>query len=334
MSVKPTIHVIGTGGTISGVGSSATGTAYESGRVGASELVAEVEGLFQFPNIQTENLFASGSENLGPVQWRILARRIEELTKSRDVDGVVITHGTATLEEASFFLDLVCKPIKPVVLTAAMRPATALSADGPANLYQAILAAASPQLKGHGILLVMNGTVIPGWQAIKTDSAALESFCAYPNGIIGRISGERLIVSSESCPSPLSGRFPDHLNKDSKLPLVRVIFLRGGYEEGLLEDWIKKDCRGVVIAGFGAGTLPDTVANRIAKMELSEFVIVVSSRVPRLMVMSETMTQIEGYSAVPSGFLNPQKSALLLSLALEDGLQTAEIASLCKQLYS
>jgi len=334
MSGKPTIHVIGTGGTISGAGSSATATAYESGQVEASELVAEVEGLSQVPSIETENLFTTGSENLGPVQWRILARRIEELTKSRDVDGVVVTHGTDTLEEASFFLDLVCNPSKPVVLTAAMRPATALSADGPANLYQAILAAASPQLKGHGILLVMNGTVIPGWQAIKTDSAALESFCAYPNGIIGRISGERLIVSSESCPSPLSGRFHDHLNKDGKLPLVRVIFLRGGYEEGLLEDWIKKDCRGVVIAGFGAGTLPDTVANRIAKLVRSECVIVVSSRVLRVMVMSETMTQIESCNAVPSGFLNPQKSALLLSLALEDGLQTAAIASLFKKLYS
>ena len=334
MTGKPTIHVIGTGGTISGAGSSATAAAYESGQVEASELVAEVEGLSQVPSIETENLFATGSENLGPVQWRILARRIEELTKSRDVDGVVVTHGTDTLEEASFFLDLVCKPSKPVVLTAAMRPATSLSADGPANLYQAILAAVSPQLKGHGILLVMNGTVIPGWQAIKTDSAALESFCAYPNGIIGRISGERLIVSGESCSSPLSGRFTDHLNKDSKLPLVRVIFLRGGYEEGLLEDWIKKDCRGVVIAGFGAGTLPDTVTNRIAKMERSECVIVVSSRVPRVMVMSETMTQIEGCNAVPSGFLNPQKSALLLSLALEDGLQTTEIESLFKKLYS
>ena len=334
MTGKPTIHVIGTGGTISGAGSSATAAAYESGQVEASELVAEVERLSQVPSIETENLFATGSENLGPVQWRILARRIEELTKSRDVDGVVVTHGTDTLEEASFFLDLVCKPSKPVVLTAAMRPATALSADGPANLYQAILAAASPQLKGHGILLVMNGTVIPGWQAIKTDSAALESFCAYPSGIIGRITGERLIFSGESRPSPLSGRFPQHLKMDIKLPLVRVIFLRGGYEEGLLEDWIKKDCRGVVIAGFGAGTLPDTVANRIAKMVRSECVIVVSSRVPRVMVISETMTQIESCNAVPSGFLNPQKSALLLSLALKDGLQNAEIASLFKKLYS
>ena len=131
MTVKPKIHVIGTGGTISGAGSSATAAAYESGRVDSSELVAKVEGLLQGLNIQTENLFATGSENLGPVQWKILARRVEELTKSIDVDGVVVTHGTDTLEEASFFLDLVCKPSKPVVLTAAMRPATARSGTSP-----------------------------------------------------------------------------------------------------------------------------------------------------------------------------------------------------------
>ena len=215
-----------------------------------------------------------------------------------------------------------------------MRPATALSADGKANLFQAILAAASPQLKGRGILVVMNGTVIPGCQAIKTDCAALESFRTYPGGIIGRFSGERMIFSGESCPSPLSGRFRDHLQQESKLPFVGVIFLQGGYEKGILEDFIKNDCMGVVIAGFGAGTLPDNVVNRFIEMKNPECVIVVSSRVPKVMVMSETMTQIEGCNAVPSGFLNPQKSALLLSLALEDGLQTDEIASLFKKLYS
>ena len=126
---------------------------------------------------------------------------------------------------------------------------------------------------------------------------------------------------------------PDHLNKEGKLPLVRVIFIRGGSEEVLLEDLIKNNGKGAVIAGFGAGTLPDTVVNQIAKMERTECVIVVSSRVQRVMVMSETMTQIEGWNSIPSGFLNPHKSALLLSLALEDGLQNIEIESLFKKLY-
>ena len=129
-------------------------------------------------DVHTETLFTTGSENLGPHQWRILARRIVELTETSDVDGVVVTHGTDTLEEAAFFLDLVCIPKKPVVLTAAMRPSTSLSADGPMNLFQAVLAATSPQLRNHGILVVMNGLVIPAWQTIKTDSVALDSFCA------------------------------------------------------------------------------------------------------------------------------------------------------------
>ena len=91
-----------------------------------------------------------------------------------------------------------------------------------------------------------------------------------------------------------------------------LIFLRGGYDEGLLGEWIKKDFTGMVIAGFGAGTIPDTVANRISQIERSGCVIVVSSRVPRVMVISETMTKFEGCNTIPSGFLNPQKSALLL----------------------
>ena len=144
-------------------------------------------------DVHTETLFTSGSENLGPHQWRILARRIEELTADSEVDGVVVTHGTDTLEEAAFFLDLVCKPKKPVVLTAAMRPSTALSADGPMNLFQAVLAATSPKLQNHEMLVVMNGLVIPAWQTIKTDSVALDSFCAYPSGPVGKIVGLSLI---------------------------------------------------------------------------------------------------------------------------------------------
>ena len=174
-------------------------------------------------DVHSETLFATGSENLGPHQWRILARRIEELTADSEVDGVVVTHGTDTLEEAAFFLELVCKSGKPVVLTAAMRPSTALSADGPANLFQAVLAATSPQLQSHGLLVVMNGLVIPGWQIIKTDSVALDSFHAYPGGPIGKIVGESLLVFGSPDLSPLVGRFHDHLRNDDELPFVDIV---------------------------------------------------------------------------------------------------------------
>ena len=328
MAARPKIHVIGTGGTISGAGASATAAAYKSGRVDASELIAAVDGLDKLADVQAETLFATGSENLGPVQWRRLALRIEELTASADVDGVVVTHGTDTLEEAAFFLDLVCQPNKPVALTAAMRPATALSADGPANLFQAALTTSSPQLQGPGVLVVMNGQIIPGWQAIKTDSVALGSFCAYPGGPVGRIAGDKLAAIGGQISSPIAGKFHDVLLNDEELPIVDIAVLRGGCGDRPLCNLNEKNSEGLVIAGFGAGTMPDALAAVATERARSGSVIVVSSRVGRVTVLSDTMTPDEADGIIPSGFLNAQKSALLLSLALAVGLERSEIAEL------
>ena len=176
MNSKPTICIIGTGGTIAGAGPSATSANYESGQLDTNKLVNAVSGLEKIANVKTETLFSAGSENLDPKHWRILARRITELSDNPDINAFVVTHGTDTLEEASFFLDLVCKPNKPIVLTGAMRSSTALSADGPANIFHAALTATSPKIKNQGVLVVMNGLIIQGFQASKTDSVAIQSF--------------------------------------------------------------------------------------------------------------------------------------------------------------
>ena len=330
MASKPKIHVVGMGGTIAGVGATATNSAYESGQIDTSDLIAMVEGLDQLADVKSETLFTSGSENLGPKQWQKLACRIEELGESPEVDGVVVTHGTDTLEEAAFFLDLVCKPKKPVVLTAAMRPSTALSADGPANMLQATLTVTSPELRSPGILVTMNGLVIQGWQAIKTHSLSLESFCAYPGGPAGRILGKNLILFGAPGPSPIAGRFHDHLLKDKELPPVEIIFLRGGCGVRPLASLNKNELKGLVISGFGAGTVPEDLAASLPEKMNPKCLVVVSSRVPQVMVIPETMTPIKGGNAVPSGMLNPQKSAILLSLALDEGLTVQEIARLFK----
>ena len=273
-------------------------------------------------------MFATGSENLGPHQWRLLARRIEELTADSEVDGVVVTHGTDTLEEAAFFLELVCKSGKPVVLTAAMRPSTALSADGPANLFQAVLAAISPQLQSHGLLVVMNGLVIPGWQIIKTDSVALDSFHAYPGEPIGKIVGESLLVFGSPNLSPLEGRFHDHLRNDDELPFVDIVLLRGGCGDQPLADFGGNSSKGLVVAGFGGGTMPDNMNGLVAETANSGCTVVVSSRVSRVTVLPETMTSVKSKNVFPSGLLNPQKSALLLSLALDANLDARKLAEL------
>ncbi|MBL6928534.1 MAG: asparaginase [Rhodospirillales bacterium] len=333
MARKPKIHVIGTGGTISGAGDTATAGAYQSGAVEAAQLIAAVDGLDRLADVSAETIFATGSENLGPVQWRQLARRIEEVCASNDVDGVVVTHGTDTLEEAAFYLDLVCRANKPVALTAAMRPATALSADGPANLFQAALSISSPHFQGGGVFVVMNTQVIAGWQAIKTSSVALDSFCAYPGGSVARVVGESLMMIGGRQSSPLAGRFHGVLEKDEELPVVDIVALRGGCGDRPLSNANTNDCKGLVIAGFGSGTMPDTLAAEAADMARSGTVVVVSSRVGRVMVSAHSTSTRLDDGVIPSGCLNPQKSAVLLSLALADGLDAAEIAGLF-QLFS
>jgi L-asparaginase type II len=289
--------------------------------------------LERLADIHSETMFATGSENLGPHQWGILARRIEELTADSEVDGVVVTHGTDTLEEAAFFLELVCKSGKPVVLTAAMRPSTALSADGPANLFQAILAATSPQLQSHGLLVVMNGLVIPGWAIIKTDSVTLDSFHAYPGGPIGKIVGESLLVFGSPNLSPLEGRFHDHLRNDDELPFVDIVLLRGGCGDQPLADFGGNACKGLVVAGFGGGTMPDNLNGLVAETANPGCTVVVSSRVSRVTVLAKTMTSVKSKNVFPSGLLNPQKSALLLSLALDANLTEKHFYFLLKSWF-
>lgn len=303
---------------------------YESGCIDTADLLNSIDGLEKIADIHSETLFATGSENLGPRQWRILGQKVEYLTAKSNVDGIVITHGTDTLEEASFFLGLVCKSNKPVVLTAAMRPGNLLSADGPANLFHAVLAATSPELRHHGLIVVMNGMVIPGWQIIKTDSIALDSFHSYPGGTSVKIVGDRLLVSGPPNLSPILGKFNNYLKHDEDLPSVEILFLRGGFGDAPIDDFFGNDCKGLVIAGFGGGTIPEQLVEILTEKANSGCNIVISSRVMHVTVLLETMTVIKSENVFPSGFLNPQKSALLLALALDARLKSNEVAKLFK----
>jgi len=332
MNSKPTICVIGTGGTIAGSGSSATSANYESGQIDTNELVNAVSGLEKIANVRTETLFSTGSENLGPKNWRILALRINELSENPDINAFIVTHGTDTLEEAAFFLDLVCKPEKPIVLTGAMRSSTALSADGPSNIYQAALTAISPQLTNQGVLQVMNGLIIQGRQAIKTDSLALESFSAYPGRPIGKIVGEKVFIFGIPRPSPIMGRFYNHLLDDIELPFVDIIYMQGGCADHHIKILKKSNPKGIVLAGFGAGTIPDNFADYIYEKASKGCIFIVSSRVSKVTVISDTMTKINNGNVLPAGVLNPQKSAILLSLCLGENLKAHELVKFLKLL--
>lgn len=141
----PNIHILATGGTIAGTGTSTTGSSYRAGQVAINELISAVPELKEIANITGEQIVKIGSQDMSDEVWLKLAHYLNELLQRKEVDGVVITHGTDTMEETAFFLNLTVKSNKPVVLVGAMRPATSLSADGPLNLYNAVVTAGASE---------------------------------------------------------------------------------------------------------------------------------------------------------------------------------------------
>lgn len=155
----PNVVVLATGGTIAGAGASSTGSAYTSGQVKIGAMIDAVPNIRSLAKLSGEQLANVGSQDMSVKVWLDLANRINALLKSDTVDGIVVTHGTDTQEETAYFLTLTVKSDKPVVLTGSMRPSTALSADGPLNLYNAVALAANPASKGYGVMVVMNDEI-------------------------------------------------------------------------------------------------------------------------------------------------------------------------------
>src|SRR5260370_515122 len=184
----PKIKVLATGGTIAGAQATQADAGYKSGTFSVDDLIKAVPQLKNIAEMSGEQVANIGSQTMNHEVWLKLARRINEVLKSDDIDGVVITHGTDTMEETAYFLSLVVKSDKPVVLVGSMRPATAISADGPINLYNAVALAGSPQAKGRGPLVVLNDTVHYAREAQKMHTTHMDTFESPNRGIAGMMN--------------------------------------------------------------------------------------------------------------------------------------------------
>ena len=181
----PNVVILATGGTIAGAAATGTQSGYTSGQVTIDAMVNAVPGLTKLANIKGEQISNVGSQDMSFDIMLLLAKRINELAASKTVNGVVITHGTDTMEETAYFLNLVSKTDMPIVLVGSMRPSTAVSADGPLNLYNGIAVAADPQAKGRGVLLVMNDWIQSAQNLIKVSTTAVQTFMSPVKGLIG-----------------------------------------------------------------------------------------------------------------------------------------------------
>ena len=311
----PTVVVLATGGTIAGAAASDVQAGYTSGQVGVDQLLAAVPQAKKLANLKGEQIANIGSQDMNDEVWLKLATRINELTAQPDVAGIVITHGTDTIEETAYFLNLVTKSRKPVVLTAAMRPSTALSADGPLNFYNAVAVAANERAAGKGVLVVVNDWIHGASSLTKTSTTAVQTFLSPVSGLIGTVAyGEiewyREPVGKNTTQSDFA------VANNTVLPRVDIIMAYENMDGAIIDAAVAAGAKGLVIAGVGNGNMTKTAVDALAAQAKKGILVVRSSRVATGQVGRNVEVDDDKNGFVASLGLNPQKSRVLLRLAL------------------
>jgi L-asparaginase len=312
---KKNIVILATGGTIAGAAASGTQSGYTSGAVGIDTMINAVPGIKDLANLKGEQISNVGSQDMSFGILLKLANRINELAKSKDVDGFVITHGTDTMEESAFFLNLTVKTDKPVVMVGSMRPSTAVSADGPLNLYNAVGVAADSRAEGRGVLVVMNDWIQDAHSLTKTSTTAVQTFMSPLRGVVGIASyGKNDFFKSPEWKHTTQSEFD--ITNVTQLPRVDIIFGSMDMSPDMIDCAVTNGAKGIVIAGVGNGNMNKAAVHAAASAVKKGVVVVRSSRVPTGTVGRNVEVEDDKLGFIASDELNPQKARILLSLAL------------------
>jgi L-asparaginase len=311
----PNVVVLATGGTIAGAAASDVQAGYSSGQVGVEQLLAAVPQARKLANLRGEQIANIGSQDMNDEVWIKLATRINELVAQPDVTGVVVTHGTDTIEETAYFLNLVVHSNKPVVLTASMRPSTALSADGPLNYYNAVAVAANKNATGRGVMVVVNDWIHGASSLTKTSTTAVQTFLSPLSGLLGTVAyGKVEWFRGPVGKNTVSSEFS--VDKNTVLPRVDVIMATENMDGALINAAAAAGAKGIVIAGVGNGNMTKTALDALAAQAKNGIVAVRSTRVTTGEVGRNVEVDDDKMNFVASLALNPQKSRVLLRLAL------------------
>lgn len=257
-----------------------------------------------------------------------LAKRINEFLAKKDVDGIVVTHGTDTLEETAYFLNLVVKSDKPVVLVGSMRPATGLSADGPLNLVNAVALAASPEAKGKGVMVSMNDKIGSAFGVTKTNTTNVATFQCPDTGCLGIMQNNKPFFFNINTKRHTTNSEFD-ISKLNALPRVEINYASLGQDGSLIRSMIKMGVKGIVSAGLGHGNVPDDVMEALKEAKKAGIKVVIASRVPTGMITPVGKFTREGFQSAM--LHNPQKARILLMMALTETDNDADIQRMFDQ---
>ncbi|WP_207736245.1 asparaginase [Fusibacter ferrireducens] len=324
---KPNIKIVATGGTIASRGSNSLSlTDYGAGLglqpIGIQALIDAVPEIEAFANISGEQIFNVGSSKLSIENLLALSKRCNELLSSEAVDGMVITHGTDTLEETAYFLNLVVKSDKPVVLVASMRPATGLSADGPLNLVNAVALAASVESKGKGVLVCMNDQICSAFGVSKAHTTNVSAFQCPDTGFLGYMQNSKPFFTSAPLKRHTYQSEFDISNLDT-LPRVEVNYTTLGSDGLIIDAVVAFGAKGIINAGVGHSNMPDATLKSLEQAREKGVIVVIGSRTGAGIVTP--MGKYDQFDFVSAMMHNPQKSRILLMLALTKASDTKAI---------
>ena len=317
---KKKVVVLTTGGTIAGIGEKGKSTGYDPGKLSADDLIKAVPEIKDVANIEAIQVSNVNSDDITDGIWLQLAKKINELAKDPNVSGFVITHGTDTLEETAYFLNLTVKTDKPVVVTGSMRPSTSLSADGPMNLYEAVCAATSDECKDKGVLVVFADRIFSARTVTKVSTYTTTAVSAGEMGAIGIVrDGSVHLYETPTKRHTTSSEFD--VSALTSLPKVSILYFSVDADPELLEH-AAKTSKGIVIAGAGDGEFSEAYKKVVEKLTIPA---VISSRVDDGIIVSDNLLC---KNTIAADNLSPQKAAVLLRLALAKGMSTDQLPAL------
>lgn len=312
---KPTIYILATGGTIAGVGDSKVTSSYTAGAISVDQMLEAAPEINEIANIKGEQVAQIGSQDMNDQVWLKLAKRINELATQPEVEGIVVTHGTDTQEETAYFLNLVAKTDKPIVFTGAMRPSTAMSADGPRNIYNAVACAVAPESKGKGVMIVMDDNIIGADDVLKSHTLSTAAFKNPNYGPLGIMYNGKPIYTRESHKRHTLNSEFDIVNLDS-LPQVEIIMSYANATDLFVDAATSAGAKGIVVAGVGNGNMTTKMLNKLAEEASKGLAVVRSSRINEGPTAQWDEVNDDEYGFVASWFTNPFKARVLLMLAL------------------
>ncbi|OEZ26906.1 asparaginase [Variovorax boronicumulans] len=320
----PNVVILATGGTIAGAGASAVNSAtYAAAKVGVEKLIAGLPELAKVANVRGEQVFQVASESLTNDNLMTLAKRVSALSKQSDVDGIVITHGTDTLEETAYFLTLTVHTNKPIVVVGSMRPGTALSADGALNLYDAVNVAGSKDAMGKGVLVTMGDNIDTGRDVSKNVNIKTSAFSSQwgPLGMI--VEGKNYWFRAPVKRHTTNSEF--NIDSITALPPVEIAMGYEGVSSVAIDAIAKSGAKALIHGGTGNGSVADRIVPNLQKARTDGVIVIRSSRVPDGFVIRNAEQPDDKYDWVVAHDLRPQKARILAMVALTKTNNTKEL---------